>query len=882
MEAWMIFGPFDLSDAQDATLTFSYFNKSEANYDYFKWMASTDGTNFSGYQTSGDSQGWQYKTFDLTNVPNIGNTTGDSQVWIAFIFTSDGSNADLGAFVDDVVIEKEVGACDLAPYALDLDPDPGDYYWKSGCTSVRGIYVEENNGASTAVGHYSEIFLVSGSRRYSLATPHVPAIPAFSQSQQIIFDVNVPTSIPDGDYFIYADADMNGSIPESDESNNIAQYSSTDLASIRQTAELEWTSITTSSANWNWQPGDRRTISVTVENTGVAPAQPHSTRIVLSLDGITPAATLCDVRFVSGIPAGSSETVMSNEFTVPQLPAGRYRIGALVDIDGDVLECDNTNNGGYSEPTVNISGQEADLTITSLQANQAWVIGTSEMVTVNETNIGSGTAVDHTSYLYLSANAGSNEHFLKAETIASMAPGDSRPEQFSFQVPSTLSPGMYFLIAVADGDGAVNESNRSNNRYVYPMQISLARALAVTSPMSGDAWTAGTPQQIRWTSSGTQCVSIDYSVNNGSSWSVVVDSYTTSTGSYTWNVPDANSTQCRIRVRDCNNSAVSAESGTFTITRLQGRLALLHNIVNCGVVTLGQSSEQGYFTIRNDGSGALTIRDFIVSGTDRNDFRVKNTSPGPISPSSTVTVSIEFTPTGTAGAKSATLTFTSTDPANPQASVTLTGTAQAAGVNGIFIPVSYVNFGSVPNGNTESRDIIVTNSGTNSYTIYDQHLVGTDRGNFNFTPLPSNLAAGQNAVLQFTFTPRSDGSKDAEFRFKTTDPNNPEIVIYLSGNGILNGIDNPSAAVQSLTILPNYPNPFRSSTAIQFSISGSEQVTIRIHDATGKIVRTFDEGILEAGIHTRTFDAADLPTCIYSCTIETKHQQSIRLLHHIR
>jgi hypothetical protein len=109
MKSWMVYGPFDLSDYSAATVGFYYWNDSEPNYDWFSWEASIDGWNFygspSGSSVSGDSGGWTFIWFDLTNVHTIGNLAGRSQVWITFIFESDGSlHSYDGAFVDDIAL----------------------------------------------------------------------------------------------------------------------------------------------------------------------------------------------------------------------------------------------------------------------------------------------------------------------------------------------------------------------------------------------------------------------------------------------------------------------------------------------------------------------------------------------------------------------------------------------------------------------------------------------------------------------------------------------------------------------------------------------------------------------------------------------------------
>ena len=107
INAWMIYGPFDLSDATEAELIFNYWLEIEENSDYLKWLASTNGTNFSGYQTEKSTSGWAEKRFDLRSVPTLGNLCGESQVWIGFKFDSDSSVTYKGAFVDDIYLRKK-------------------------------------------------------------------------------------------------------------------------------------------------------------------------------------------------------------------------------------------------------------------------------------------------------------------------------------------------------------------------------------------------------------------------------------------------------------------------------------------------------------------------------------------------------------------------------------------------------------------------------------------------------------------------------------------------------------------------------------------------------------------------------------------------------
>jgi len=109
MKAWMIWGPFDLSDAGDAELLFYYWLDTEEGYDVLGIMASGDGTQFYGITTSGYSSGWLgQEEFDLTDVYTLGDLTGNPNVWIAFIFTSDYIDGATGVFLDDIIVRKEV------------------------------------------------------------------------------------------------------------------------------------------------------------------------------------------------------------------------------------------------------------------------------------------------------------------------------------------------------------------------------------------------------------------------------------------------------------------------------------------------------------------------------------------------------------------------------------------------------------------------------------------------------------------------------------------------------------------------------------------------------------------------------------------------------
>jgi hypothetical protein len=98
--SWMIYGPFSLSSAQSARMTFRIWSATERSHDYIGWYVSCDGNNFLGYRDSGYTFTWLSKTLDLSGCLH------DSSVWVGFLFTSDKAVGIDGAFVDNVRIEE--------------------------------------------------------------------------------------------------------------------------------------------------------------------------------------------------------------------------------------------------------------------------------------------------------------------------------------------------------------------------------------------------------------------------------------------------------------------------------------------------------------------------------------------------------------------------------------------------------------------------------------------------------------------------------------------------------------------------------------------------------------------------------------------------------
>lgn len=119
VDSWLVYGPVDMSEANDAVLSFYYWLETDGG-DTFGIATSTDGVNFSGIQPQSDSAGWTSTSYNLSTF------AGQGSVYIAFVFTSDtsGNAGNLpGALVDDVELQLKGNELVYMPI-VKRDPTP--------------------------------------------------------------------------------------------------------------------------------------------------------------------------------------------------------------------------------------------------------------------------------------------------------------------------------------------------------------------------------------------------------------------------------------------------------------------------------------------------------------------------------------------------------------------------------------------------------------------------------------------------------------------------------------------------------------------------------------------------------------------------------------
>jgi len=81
-----------------------------------------------------------------------------------------------------------------------------------------------------------------------------------------------------------------------------------------------------------------------------------------------------------------------------------------------------------------------------------------------------------------------------------------------------------------------------------------------------------------------------------------------------------------------------------------------------------------------------------------------------------------------------------------------------------------------------------------------------------------------------------------------------------------------------IPVLGNSPNPFTSSTTIEFKLGDQSRVLLRVYDGSGNLIQTLIDGQKAAGTHQVVWSPVDLKRGIYFLVIETAKSRHITKL----
>lgn len=193
-----------------------------------------------------------------------------------------------------------------------------------------------------------------------------------------------------------------------------------------------------------------------------------------------------------------------------------------------------------------------------------------------------------------------------------------------------------------------------------------------------------------------------------------------------------------------------------------------------GEQVLGQPGTALPVTLSNNGTEALTINGFAISGP----FSYTSTDCGAtLAASASCTLQVTYQPT-VLGPSSGTLLVDS-DSAGAPTSTALSGTAVAPSPGAVLAPLS-IDFGDVLVGAIGTAQVTLTNDGTaplviSGYSVAAPFAVsGSDCG--------ASLDAGSSCLIDLQFAPAADGAASGTLVLQSNAATAPEVA--LAGRGV--------------------------------------------------------------------------------------------------
>ena len=418
----------------------------------------------------------------------------------------------------------------------------------------------------------------------------------------------------------------------------------------------------------------------------------------------------------------------------------------------------------------------------------------------------------------------------------------------AWTVPS--APSTTCIVRINDlGSAATDESDGA-------FWILAAPSVTVTAPNGGETLVGGESYSIAWEYTTVASIKIEYSTDNGSTWTTIISSLNPSSGSYSWTIPELYSTTCLVQITDTSDALVTDlsddvfsiyESGIWgdvddndDVNVIDAQLISTYEIDPLNAVVLANES-----TIEQRGdvnaSTVVDITDALICATYG------------IDPDHA---------------------FLPPRVGQPIGSVAKSSIPEALAQNVTGIP--YFITSTAANG----RYII-----DSSFEL--QHsLVSIGAVSVRFTWDSTSLRyIGIDAMTEMTFIndSRSANGEMLIARLSVEGENPfrlPELIFENIDNGSLPEIDveiltastagqfqpisfddqyrlemNPTAiGPATFTLLQNMPNPFNSSTTISFTIDDPEHVSLTIFNINGQIVKRLINDSLHAGLHMVAWD----------------------------
>jgi uncharacterized repeat protein (TIGR03803 family) len=263
--------------------------------------------------------------------------------------------------------------------------------------------------------------------------------------------------------------------------------------------------------------------------------------------------------------------------------------------------------------------------------------------------------------------------------------------------------------------------------------------------------------------------------------------------------------------------------------------------VDFGARAVGTPSAEMTAVIANSGNAVLNLSNLVVGGANAADFAMTSSTCAPtVDAGARCEVHLVCTPTG-AGTRNAILVV-SDDAAGSPHSVFLQGSGLTLLLD---VTPGEVAFGPQPVGVGVTRQVTLTNTGTDAIALGPLGFSGTNAGDFSkTTTCVTTLSAGAACTVSVTFTPGNAGARSASLQIGDNALGGPHVVT-LSGQGTSVSVLTVSPALLDFGAVPmgggpvHQPVTLTNAGALPIAISN---VTVQGRTSTAGWIHTVSGG----------------------------------------
>lgn len=425
-------------------------------------------------------------------------------------------------------------------------------------------------------------------------------------------------------------------------------------------------------------------------------------------------------------------------------------------------------------------------------------------------------AVDHDNVLWVGTEGGVSS-FDGIEWKSYNTSNSPLPHNHIYKIAVDINNVKWF----ATGGGGVASLTTYSGPYVR-----------VSSPNGGELWESGSTHEITWVSKDVERISIEYSIDNGSTWNVLSGNVDATLKSYIWTLPQTKSASCKVRLTDVSNAShVDASNGIFTISPPFVQ------------VTAPNGGERW-------ASGSAHAITWVALGASR--------------------VKLEYSVNGgnswqfinAVEAASGMYSWTVPQVESPECLVRVTDAAVSERTDmgdAVFsIKKPYITV-TAPNGGEnwtagQMQTITWESDGVEHITV--EYSVD---GGLSWNQIAKNIDASSHSYSWWPL-----GVQTMLGLVRITNSENADISdmsdIVFSIAQILSVSER---IPREFSVSPNSPNPFNPSTAISFALPRGERVKVDIYNLSGQRMGTLLDGNLEPGKHTVIWEPKGLSAGVY-------------------